>query len=79
MRRRLKRRVTVEIALGLVSLALSILTLINKEWIEELTGLELDAGSGAFEWAIVLGFATAALVLGALAWRDTRRLQAATA
>ena len=64
--------------LGLVSLGLAILTAINNEWIEELTGLEPDAGSGALEWAIVIAFALAAIALGALAVRDGRRLRQAT-
>lgn len=76
MHRRLKLRITIEAALGLVSLALCILTLVSGEWIEELTGLEPDAGSGALEWAIVIGFALAALACGALATRDHKRLRA---
>ena len=78
MRGRLKMRLTVEALLGLVSLGLAILTAINNEWIEELTGLEPDAGSGALEWAIVIAFALAAIALGALAVRDGRRLRQAT-
>ena len=76
MRTRLKARFTAEVILGLASLGLAILTAINGEWIEELTGLEPDAGSGALEWAIVIGLALAAIVLGALALRDGRRLAA---
>lgn len=74
--RRLRVRLTLEAACGLVSLALCLLTLINREWIEALTGLEPDAGSGALEWGIVLGFAVAAIACGALAVRDRRRLRA---
>lgn len=76
MRGRQKARITIEAALGLVSLALCIVTLINAEWIEELTGLEPDAGSGALEWAIVVGFAVASAACGALVRRDHQRLRA---
>ena len=77
MRRRLKARFTAEVVLGLASLGLAILTAINAEWIEALTGLEPDAGSGALEWAIVIVLAVTATVLGALAVRDGRRLRQA--
>ena len=79
MRRRLKARFSAEVLLGLVSLGLAILTTINPEWIEALTGLEPDAGSGALEWAIVIVLAIAATVFGALAVRDGRRLSATRA
>lgn len=78
MRRRLKVRLTIEVVLGLASLGLAFLTGVNREWIEELTGLEPDAGSGALEWGIVFALALAAIVLGALAVRDGRRLRQAT-
>jgi hypothetical protein len=79
MHRRLKVRLTVEAVLGLVSLGLAILTAVNAEWIEALTGLEPDAGSGALEWAITVAFGLAAIVLGTLAVRDGRRLRRALA
>jgi hypothetical protein len=74
--RRLRVRLTIEAACGLVSLALCLLTLLNREWIEALTGFEPDAGSGALEWGIVIAFAAAAIACGALALRDRRRLRA---
>jgi hypothetical protein len=70
---------TIEGLLGLASLALAVLTVVNKEWIEELTGLEPDAGSGALEWGIVIAFGLAAVLLGRMAWRDRQRLRAADA
>ncbi len=73
--RRLRVRITIEAACGLVSLALCLLTLLNREWIEALSGLEPDAGSGALEWGIVAGFAAAAIACGALAVRDRERLR----
>lgn len=77
MRKRLKARFTVEVLLGLASLGLAILTTINGEWIETLTGLEPDAGSGTLEWAIVIVLAIVGTVLGTLAVRDGRRLRQA--
>lgn len=72
---RLRMRMTVEGVLAVAAAALALITIIDHEWIEELTGLEPDAGSGALEWAIVLGLAAAAVVLGVLAWRDGQRLR----
>src|SRR4051794_15359690 len=43
---RLRLGLTVELVLTLVSLGLCVLTLITREWIEKLTGLDPDAGSG---------------------------------
>ena len=79
MRTRLKTRMTIEGLLGLASLALAVLTVVNKEWIEGLTGLEPDAGSGALEWGIVIAFGLAAVLLGRMAWRDRQRLRTADA
>jgi len=70
---------TIEGLLGLASLALAVLTVVNKEWIEGLTGLEPDAGSGALEWGIVIAFGLAAVLLGRMAWRDRQRLRTADA
>jgi hypothetical protein len=52
------------------------LTLVFPQWIEELTGLEPDAGSGALEWIIAGVFLVSAVVSAVLARRDHRRLAA---
>jgi hypothetical protein len=76
VRTRLRARLAIEVVLGLVSLSLCVLTLVTREWIEELTGWDPDAGSGALEWGIVAGFGVAAVLAGALAARDRRQLRA---
>jgi hypothetical protein len=73
---RLRRRLRVEVVLALVSAVLCALTLVSPEWIEELTGLEPDAGSGALEWIVAGVLPVAAVVSAALARRDYRRLAA---
>lgn len=70
MQTRLRIRTGLEAALALIGLAAAALTVINAEWIEALTGLEPDAGSGALEWAIAFGFLVAGAVLAILARRD---------
>jgi uncharacterized membrane protein len=74
--KQLHRRLRIEMVLAAVSAALSLLTLVFPEWIEALTGLEPDAGSGALEWIIAGVFLTATVVSTILARRDFRRLAA---
>jgi ABC-type thiamin/hydroxymethylpyrimidine transport system permease subunit len=71
---RIRRRLHVEVVLAGISIALGVLTLVFPEWIEELTGLEPDAGSGALEWIIAGVFLVGAVVAAVLARRDYRRL-----
>ena len=77
MAKRLRIRVTIETGLAIVSFLLVVLTLVSDSWIETLTGLEPDDGSGALEWGIVVVFAVAAVASSTLAWRDARRLRTA--
>jgi ABC-type thiamin/hydroxymethylpyrimidine transport system permease subunit len=74
--KRLRTRLRIEVVLAVISAALCVLTLVFPEWIEELTGLEPDAGSGALEWIIAGIFLVAAVVAAVLARRDYRRLAA---
>jgi hypothetical protein len=78
MAKRLRIRITIETGLAIVSFLLAMLTLVSDTWIETVTGLEPDEGSGAFEWGIVIVFAAAAVILSALAWRDARQLRTAS-
>jgi ABC-type thiamin/hydroxymethylpyrimidine transport system permease subunit len=71
---RIRRRLHVEVVLAGISIALGVLTLVFPEWIEELTGLEPDAGSGALEWIVAGIFLVGAVVAAVLARRDYRRL-----
>jgi hypothetical protein len=73
---RLRVRLRIEVVLAVISAALCVLTLVFPEWIEELTGLEPDAGSGALEWTIAGVFLVAAVVSAVLGRRDYRRLAA---
>ena len=47
-------------------------TLMRPNWVEGLTGLDLDGGSGAVEWVVVTVLAVLAIVFGARAWRVPR-------
>jgi hypothetical protein len=74
MTRSPRRRFWLELALGILSSALFMLTLVWRDWIEKLTGLDPDSGSGSVEWAIVaMLFALAVwlIVLAGREWRAT--------
>jgi hypothetical protein len=61
--------------LGGVSAVLAVVTLITREWIEIVFGVDPDDGNGGLEWAIVVVTAVTAIVCLAYArveWRRAR-------
>jgi hypothetical protein len=72
MNRNPRRRFWLELALAILSSALVVLTLVWRGWIEQLTGLNPDGGSGSAEWAIVAGLLTLAVSLIMLTRREWR-------
>ena len=68
-----------EAAAAFLSLALLLVTLVSRDWIEEVFGVDPDGGSGMVEWGIVIGLAVAALLSTTLATREWRRLRAVRA
>jgi hypothetical protein len=63
-----RRRYWVAVGLAILASGLLILTLLSKEWIELLFGVDPDRGSGALEWAIV-GFTGGVAIISAFAAR----------
>lgn len=70
-------RARVEAVLAGIAAVLTVVTLVWPTWIESLSGLEPDGGTGETERWLAAVFAVAALVLALLSWRDGRRLSAA--
>lgn len=78
-RARRRRRGRIEVGLAAVAAALAVLSAAWPEWIEALFRVEPDAGSGAAEWAVVLGLLLVAIVLGVRGRSDLRGVAEAEA
>ena len=73
---KVKVRAQVETALAGLTAALTLLTLVTREWIEALTGWDPDHGNGSLEWAIVAALLVACVALSLRARSDWRKVQA---
>lgn len=71
-------RFRIKVVLAVLAAGLAVLTLITREWIELLFGIDPDKGSGALEWAIAAALFVASAVLALIARWDRKR-QIATA
>ena len=74
---RKKRTMQAKVVLSIFAGILAVVTLISREWIEVVFGVDPDGGSGTLEWGIVIGLLGAAASLGAWARADWTRLRAA--
>lgn len=63
-------------AVALAAAGLAVLTAVVPEWIEAVTPVDPDAGSGALEWAVVLVLVLLATTGGLLARREHGRIAA---
>jgi hypothetical protein len=73
MRTSLRHRFWWEACLASLTGILSIVTLISREWIEIVFGVDPDHGDGSLEWLIVVALAVATLLLAVLARAEWRR------
>ena len=62
----------IEAWIAAASGLLCALTLIRRDWIEWMFGVDPDGGSGALEWAIVGGLLALCLASALLARRELR-------
>ena len=76
---RLIRRYRLQVACAAACAVLTIAAAVLPTWIERLTGLEPDGGSGALEWLLAVAVGTLSIVFGVLAYRTRRRLAHAKA
>jgi hypothetical protein len=72
----LRMRFWVEAGLAAVCGFLGILTLFTRDWIEALTGVDLDHKNGSFEWMIVTALLLVCILLSIAARAEWHRLSA---
>jgi hypothetical protein len=77
MSRKVRTRFWIEAALATLGAVLLVVTLITREWIEAVFGVDPDGGDGSLEWAIVAGLLVASVALGVVARTEWRRPTAA--
>ena len=73
--RSVRVRFWLELVCGLLGAVLFGVTLLTREWIELIFGVDPDNGSGALELAIAIGLLAVSIVSGLLAVREWRRPQ----
>jgi Co/Zn/Cd efflux system component len=69
----MRKRFYIEAALAAATFVLTVVTLINQEWIEAVFGVDPDHGNGSLEWIMVAVLAVATVVFGLLAFSERRR------
>jgi len=70
-------RLVAEIVIGGLAGVVALVTLVTRDWIEVIFGVDPDAGAGAVEWALVVGLAALAVGCGLVARAEWRRVRAA--
>ena len=72
-KRRVRTRFFLEIGLGITAAVLSLVTFVQRDWIEAWFGIDPDHDTGIVEWLIVGGCLFTTLTLFALAQYEWRR------
>jgi hypothetical protein len=74
-----RTRFWIEAALAVGTAALFLLTLVSREWIEFLFGVDPDGGSGALEWGLVIVLLVSSVTFSAMARIEWIRSKAVAA
>ena len=73
MKRAMRLRLWVETGMATITGVLFVITLVWRDWIERVFGVEPDGGNGSFEWLIVGVLLVATITLFLLARSEWRR------
>jgi hypothetical protein len=73
MMKGLRARFWIEGGMAMVTAMLFLVTLVQRDWIESLFGIDPDRYSGSLEWTIVGALLVVTVALFALAGREWRR------
>ena len=77
MRNALRRRFWLETGMAIITSILFVITVVQRDWIEAVFGVDPDSRSGALEWLIVGALLLVTLTLFTLASYEWRRARAA--
>ena len=72
----LRRRFWLETVIAIVASILFVITLVQRDWIEVVFGVDPDQGNGTLEWLIVAALLVVTITLFTLAGYEWRRIRA---
>jgi hypothetical protein len=73
MRYSLRLTFWIETALASVAALLAVVTVVWRDWIERVFGIDPDHHSGSIEWELIFALLLASLLFAALARREWHR------
>jgi hypothetical protein len=71
-------RFWLETVMAFITGALFLVTLVWKDWIEEVFGVDPDSHNGSLEWIVVAACLVATVVLSSLARAEWHKVRTAT-
>ncbi len=77
MRNALRWRFWLETAMAIITSILFVITLVRRDWIEVVFGVNPDSGSGILEWLVVGALLVVTITLFTLASYEWRRARVA--
>lgn len=70
-------RIWFDVVFACLAGMVSVLTLVKRDWIETVFGVDPDHHSGSLEWMVVVGCVLIALTFSLLAMRERRAMRPA--